>query len=132
MSDLVDVLGTVYPTHPIIQDAIKLINSLRQENVRLVSQVEELKAQQVPARASTVAGPVTEAELATAYRYLLEKPSTSYLQRKMGLGYNRAAAIMETLESEGCVSAPDATGKRHILKQDRTPSHTSTVGAANE
>ena len=68
-----------------------------------------------PAPSSVRGGIPTEAELATAYRYLLEKPSTSYIQRKMGIGYNHAAAIMETLENEGAVTAPDRNGKRTTL-----------------
>ena len=44
-----------------------------------------------------------------------QKASTSYLQRKLGIGYNRAASIMEELEAMGAVSAPDHVGKRQIL-----------------
>ncbi len=44
-----------------------------------------------------------------------QKASTSYLQRKLGIGYNRAASIMEELEGMGAVSAPDHVGKRQIL-----------------
>ena len=44
-----------------------------------------------------------------------QKASTSYLQRKLGIGYNRAASVMEELESMGAVSAPDHVGKRQIL-----------------
>ena len=44
-----------------------------------------------------------------------QKASTSYLQRKLGIGYNRAASVMEELETMGAVSAPDHVGKRQIL-----------------
>jgi DNA segregation ATPase FtsK/SpoIIIE-like protein len=47
--------------------------------------------------------------------FVREKPSTSYLQRKMQIGYNRAAEIMEHFEQEGMVSAPDHTGLRRLL-----------------
>ena len=44
------------------------------------------------------------------------KASTSYLQRRMGIGYNKAAEIIEKLEQRGIVSAPLAGGqKRNIL-----------------
>lgn len=43
------------------------------------------------------------------------RPSTSYLQRKLQIGYNKAASLMEALEREGVVSAPNAAGKREIL-----------------
>ena len=44
-----------------------------------------------------------------------QKASTSYLQRKLGIGYNRAASVMEELEAMGAVSPPDHVGKRQIL-----------------
>ena len=43
------------------------------------------------------------------------KASTSFLQRNFQIGYNKAARIMETLESRGVVSAPNHAGKRDIL-----------------
>ena len=44
------------------------------------------------------------------------KASTSYLQRRMGIGYNKAAEIIDRLEERGIVSAPLAGGqKRNIL-----------------
>ncbi len=44
-----------------------------------------------------------------------KKPTISYIQRRLGIGYNKAATIIERMETEGVVSAPDAGGKRHIL-----------------
>ena len=41
--------------------------------------------------------------------------SVSHLQRKLGLGYNAAAALMERLQAAGVVSAPNAAGKREVL-----------------
>jgi DNA segregation ATPase FtsK/SpoIIIE, S-DNA-T family len=43
------------------------------------------------------------------------KPTTSYLQRRLGVGYNRAASLIERMEEEGLLSAPNRTGKREIL-----------------
>ncbi len=43
------------------------------------------------------------------------KASTSFLQRKLQIGYNRAARIMETMEKEGIVSPANHIGKREIL-----------------
>ncbi len=44
-----------------------------------------------------------------------KKPTISYLQRRLGIGYNKAAGFMERMEQEGIVSPPDANNKRHIL-----------------
>jgi DNA segregation ATPase FtsK/SpoIIIE, S-DNA-T family len=43
------------------------------------------------------------------------KASTSYLQRRLSIGYNRAADLMERMEREGLVSAANSVGKREIL-----------------
>ncbi len=44
-----------------------------------------------------------------------QKASTSFIQRHLGIGYNRAANIIELLEGIGVVSAADSTGKRKVL-----------------
>jgi len=43
------------------------------------------------------------------------KASTSFLQRKLQIGYNRAARIMENMEKEGIVGQANHVGKREIL-----------------
>jgi S-DNA-T family DNA segregation ATPase FtsK/SpoIIIE len=43
------------------------------------------------------------------------KASTSYIQRRLQIGYNRAATIMERMEHEGIVGQPNHAGKREIL-----------------
>ena len=44
-----------------------------------------------------------------------KKASTSFLQRKLQIGYNRAARIMEMMEKEGVVGQANHVGKREIL-----------------
>ena len=44
-----------------------------------------------------------------------KKPTISYIQRRLGIGYNKAATLIERMEQEGVVSSPDSGGKRHIL-----------------
>lgn len=44
-----------------------------------------------------------------------KKASTSYIQRRMGVGYNRAASLIERMEREGIVGPSNQTGKRDIL-----------------
>ncbi len=43
------------------------------------------------------------------------KCSTSYIQRKLAIGYNKAARLVEQMEDEGIVSAANHVGKREIL-----------------
>jgi DNA segregation ATPase FtsK/SpoIIIE, S-DNA-T family len=44
-----------------------------------------------------------------------KKVSTSYVQRRLQIGYNKAASLIERMEREGLISAANATGKREIL-----------------
>jgi S-DNA-T family DNA segregation ATPase FtsK/SpoIIIE len=48
------------------------------------------------------------------------KVSTSYIQRRLQIGYNRAARIIEKMEEEGVISAPNHAGKREILISDHS------------
>ena len=43
------------------------------------------------------------------------KASTSYIQRRLQIGYNKAASLMERMENEGIVGQPNHAGKREIL-----------------
>jgi len=51
------------------------------------------------------------------------RASTSYLQRRLKIGYNRAATVMERLEAEGIVSAANHAGKREVLAPPPPPPH---------
>jgi len=43
------------------------------------------------------------------------KASTSYVQRRLAIGYNRAATLIERMENEGLISPANHAGKREIL-----------------
>ena len=47
-----------------------------------------------------------------------KRVSTSYVQRKLQIGYNRAARIIEEMEEKGIISEPNSQGKREIIGQD--------------
>ena len=47
------------------------------------------------------------------------KASTSFIQRYMKIGYNRAATIMDRMEKEGVVSRANHVGKREVLVSER-------------
>ncbi|PBB45019.1 cell division protein FtsK [Mesorhizobium sp. WSM3866] len=57
-----------------------------------------------------------------------KKCSTSYIQRRLGIGYNRAASLVERMEKEGLVGAPNHVGKREILagRRDHAPERDET------
>ena len=44
-----------------------------------------------------------------------KKVSTSYIQRRLQIGYNRAASLIERMETEGLISSANHAGKREIL-----------------
>lgn len=46
------------------------------------------------------------------------KASTSFVQRYLQIGYNRAARIIEEMERQGVISPANATGKREVLVSD--------------
>ena len=50
-----------------------------------------------------------------------KKASTSYVQRRLQIGYNRAASLIERMEKEGVVSAANHSGKREILAPPPPP-----------
>ena len=44
-----------------------------------------------------------------------KKVSTSYIQRRLAIGYNKAASLIERMEQEGVISQANHSGKREIL-----------------
>lgn len=52
---------------------------------------------------------------ALALIYREGKASTSFIQRHLKIGYNRAARLIEQMEEEGIVSSPNHVGKREVL-----------------
>ncbi|MFK7791071.1 MAG: DNA translocase FtsK 4TM domain-containing protein [Devosiaceae bacterium] len=46
-----------------------------------------------------------------------KKASTSYVQRRLGIGYNRAASLIERMEKEGLIGPANHAGKREVLMQ---------------
>jgi S-DNA-T family DNA segregation ATPase FtsK/SpoIIIE len=69
----------------------------------------------------TAMGMASEAEGADLYAQAVQivvrdrKASTSYIQRRLQIGYNRAASLMERMEQEGVVGQANHAGKREIL-----------------
>ena len=58
------------------------------------------------------------------------KASTSYIQRRLQIGYNRAASIMERMEVEGIVGQANHAGKREIL-METAPSSMGSISMSS-
>ena len=52
-----------------------------------------------------------------------KRASTSYIQRRLRIGYNKAATLIEDMEAQGVISAPNHKGQREIL----APSHDEDI-----
>jgi S-DNA-T family DNA segregation ATPase FtsK/SpoIIIE len=44
-----------------------------------------------------------------------KKASTSYIQRRLGIGYNKAATLIERMEEEGVITPADHVGRREVI-----------------
>ncbi|MEL6288478.1 MAG: DNA translocase FtsK 4TM domain-containing protein [Pseudomonadota bacterium] len=64
-------------------------------------------------RRSATAGDLYDKAVAIVLRD--GKASTSYVQRRLSIGYNRAADLIERMERDGIVSAPGPTGRREVV-----------------
>lgn len=56
-----------------------------------------------------------------ARQFVLEKPSVSFMQRKLGIGYNHAMELMEHFERRGIVSRPNSAGCAPSLIEETPP-----------
>jgi S-DNA-T family DNA segregation ATPase FtsK/SpoIIIE len=78
---------------------------------------EEMEPEDTPVFDDTDAGlgsaDLYDQAIAVVLRH--KKASTSYIQRRLQIGYNRAASLMERMEKEGIVGPANHAGKRDIL-----------------
>jgi len=76
---------------------------------------KENNIDQVLGLSSGLEGEDAEYDQAVAILLRDRKCSTSYIQRKMAIGYNKAARLVERMEEEGLVSQANHVGKRIVL-----------------
>ncbi len=97
-----------------IADALRANGSPEYVDIRFTAPEEEEAA-----RSSRSAG--SGKSMAELYDEAVElvlrerRASTSYIQRRLGIGYNRAAELIDRMEDEGLVSPQDRRGKRKVL-----------------
>ncbi|MBQ7173329.1 MAG: DNA translocase FtsK [Clostridia bacterium] len=107
-----------------ICDFIRASNGLANYDENFISKLKELAARCGLKKGQTAPDASTESEFGDsdakytdAVRIAVEekKISTSLLQRKLQIGYSRAAKLIDRMEAEGIVSPPDGSKPRSIL-----------------
>ena len=94
----------------------KIVNSIRAQGEP--DYMDEITAHTSSETSSTAEGDSDEDELYSQAVDIIKsegKASTSFLQRKLQIGYNRAARIIDMMEEKGIVSKANHVGKREVL-----------------
>ena len=94
----------------------KIVNSIRAQGEP--DYMDEITAYTSSETSSTAEGDGDEDELYSQAVNIIKsegKASTSFLQRKLQIGYNRAARIIDMMEEKGIVSKANHVGKREVL-----------------
>ncbi len=98
------------------QEIEKITNSLRGQGKP--DYMEEITSQETSENSSIPGSEADEDELFNQAVEIIKsegKASTSFLQRKLQIGYNRAARIIDMMEEKGIVSKANHVGKREVL-----------------
>jgi len=94
----------------------KIVNSIRAQGEP--DYMDEITAHTSSETSSTAEGDGDEDELYSQAVDIIKsegKASTSFLQRKLQIGYNRAARIIDMMEEKGIVSKANHVGKREVI-----------------
>ena len=94
----------------------KIVNSIRAQGEP--DYMDEITEHTSSDASSTIEGEGDEDELYSQAVDIIKsegKASTSFLQRKLQIGYNRAARIIDMMEEKGIVSKANHVGKREVL-----------------
>ena len=94
----------------------KIVNSIRAQGAP--DYMDEITTHTINETSSAVEGSSDEDELFSQAVDIIKsegKASTSFLQRKLQIGYNRAARIIDMMEEKGIVSKANHVGKREVL-----------------
>ena len=95
----------------------KIVSHIRkQENPDYIDEIVEEKDENKDGKIIQGSGEDTLFNQAVSIVTKDNRVSISYVQRKLQIGYNRAARIIEEMEEKGIVSPPNNQGKRELLK----------------
>ncbi|WP_434579688.1 DNA translocase FtsK [Sulfurimonas sp. NW15] len=110
-------LHAPWATEEEIEKIVDFIKAQREPNYDKSFLIEETNAEGGSASGSNESYEELDPLYEEAKNVVLtdRKTSISYLQRKLQIGYNRSARVIEQLENEGVLSSPNAKGVREIL-----------------
>ncbi|UCM99224.1 DNA translocase FtsK [Sulfurimonas sp. SWIR-19] len=110
-------LHAPWATEEEIEKIVDFIKAQREPNYDKSFLIEETNAEGGSASGSNESYEELDPLYEEAKNVVLtdKKTSISYLQRKLQIGYNRSARVIEQLENEGVLSSPNAKGVREIL-----------------
>ena len=98
------------------EEVVAFADVLRQEGApNYVEGITDAPPPSEPAHGGSGTGEEDLYDRAVAIVMRDGKASTSYIQRRLSIGYNRAADLIERMEREGLISAANGVGKREIL-----------------
>ena len=115
--------GRIQRVHgPFVDDpeVDKVVNHLKEQGVpeyldSVTEEDEEMASDSAGGGAEGLAESNDIYDQAVAIVLRDRKVSTSYIQRRLSIGYNRAASLIERMEQEGLISPANHAGKREIL-----------------
>ena len=92
------------------------VNSKKRVQIPSITD-EEIETMVANCKKSSSADSVAKKDYLKAYEIVVktQRASISHLQRRMGIGYNRAAALIDELEANGVIGAQTGSGPRKIL-----------------
>lgn len=108
-------LHAPWATEEEIEEIVEFIKSQREPNYDKSFLVEESETTSSSSSSDSYEELDSLYEEARSVVLNDRKTSISYLQRKLQIGYNRSARVIEQLENEGVLSSPNAKGIREIL-----------------
>ena len=102
------------------QEVEDIVNHLKTQGVpQYLEAITEEEEPEEDAAGGSAAGDLANSDdpydQAVAIVLRDRKASTSYIQRRLSVGYNKAASLIERMEQEGLISPANHAGKREIL-----------------
>ncbi len=101
-----------------------IVNFIKQQDLEEFGESDSISFEvPIPRESSSDDGEFAEGSDGDLYNKAImivrrdKKASISYIQRQLRIGYNRAATLIEKMEQDGIVSAPNISGKREIIEE---------------